>query len=163
MTMADKHSLFAQRISIEQVELGDQLAPRFDAAGLLPAIVVDAANGQILMLGQMNADALERTITTREAHFWSRSRQAIWRKGEHSGFTQTVERLLIDDDQDAVILLVQVHGPGSCHVGFRSCFYREIDLNSPTPSQPIALRRIETAPAFDATSVYANLPNPTKL
>jgi phosphoribosyl-AMP cyclohydrolase len=156
-------SLFAERHSIEQVELGDCLAPRFDAAGLLPAVVVDAGNDQILMLGQMNAEALEKTILTREAHFWSRSRQALWRKGEHSGFTQRVERLLIDDDQDAVILLVRVNGPGSCHVGFKSCFYREVDLESCDASSPAQLTRIETGTAFDADSVYAGLPNPTKL
>jgi len=156
-------SLFAGRRSVEQVELGDDLAPRFDAAGLLPAIVVDAESGQILMLGQMNAEALERTILTREAHFWSRSRQALWRKGEHSGFTQTVERMLVDDDQDAVILFVRVEGPGSCHVGFRSCFYREVDLAERHPSGIAALVPIEAAPVFDADAVYAGLPNPTQL
>jgi phosphoribosyl-AMP cyclohydrolase len=155
--------LFAARRSIEQVELGNELAPRFDAAGLLPAIVVDAGRGHILMLGQMNAEALERTIATRDAHFWSRSRQALWRKGEHSGFTQTVERLLVDDDQDAVILFVRVEGPGSCHVGFRSCFYREVDLvNRHTPGAA-RLRHIEAEPAFDADTVYAGVPNPTTL
>jgi len=153
--------LFAERTSVEQVELGNELAPRFDAAGLLPAIAVDAASSQILMLGQMNPDALERTIVTRQAHFWSRSRQALWRKGEHSGFTQTVERMLVDDDQDAVILLVRVEGTGSCHVGFRSCFYREVDLDS--HMRPSRLLRTETEPAFDAAAVYAGLPNPTKL
>lgn len=155
--------LFTKRRSIEQVELGDDLAPRFDATDLLPAIVVDAANGQILMLGYMNADAFARTIETREAHFWSRSRQTLWRKGEHSGFTQTVERVLVDDDQDAVILCVRVDGPGSCHVGFRSCFYREVDLSDRLPSGAARLRRIETAAAFDADAVYAGLPNPTTL
>ncbi|QHD70529.1 phosphoribosyl-AMP cyclohydrolase [Sphingobium yanoikuyae] len=143
--------------------MGDDLAPRFDATGLLPAIVVDAATGQILMLGQMNAEALEKTIVTRQAHFWSRSRQALWRKGEHSGFTQTVERLLVDDDQDAVILFVRVSGPGSCHVGFKSCFYREVDLDSRDASGLARLTRIEAETAFDADAVYAGLPNPTKL
>jgi len=161
--MTTASSLFAQRLSVEQVELGDTLAPRFDATGLLPAIVVDVSNGHVLMLGQMNAEALERTIATRHAHFWSRSRQTLWRKGEHSGFTQTVERMLVDDDQDAVILFVRVDGPGSCHVGFRSCFYREIDLEIADRSQPARLRQLETAPAFDAKAVYAGLPNPTKL
>lgn len=155
--------LFAERLSVEQVELGGELAPRFDAAGLLPAIVVDAASGQILMLGQMNAEALRRTIVTRQAHFWSRSRQALWRKGEHSGFVQIVERLLVDDDQDAIILFVQVEGPGSCHVGFRSCFYREADLDGAEHSRPVRLRPLEAVPAFDAGAVYAGLPNPTKL
>lgn len=156
-------SLFAERRSVEQVELGDRLAPRFDAAGLLPAIVVDMVTGQILMLGQMNADALERTIATRQAHFWSRSRQALWRKGEHSGFTQTVERMLVDDDQDAVILFVRVDGPGSCHVGFRTCFYREVDLGARNASGAAKLTHVETEPAFDAGAVYAGLPNPTQL
>lgn len=161
--MTAASSMFAERLSIEQVEVGDDLAPRFDAEGLLPAIIVDAENGQILMLGQMSAEALQLTIATRQAHFWSRSRQRIWRKGEHSGFTQTVERVGVDDDQDAVILSVRVDGPGSCHVGFRSCFYREIDLESADRSQAVRLRRIEAAPAFDAEAVYAGLPNPTKL
>ena len=156
-------SLFAERLSIQQVEMGSELAPRFDAAGLLPAIVVDAATDQILMLGQMNAEALERTIVTRQAHFWSRSRQALWRKGEHSGFTQTVERMLIDDDQDAVILFVRVDGPGSCHVGFKSCFYREVDLQARNEPGAARLTHIETEAAFDAEAVYAGLPNPTKL
>lgn len=161
--MTVSSSLFARRQSIEQVELGDGLAPRFDVDGLLSAIVADSQDGRILMLGQMNAEALERTIVTREAHFWSRSRQALWRKGEHSSFTQKVDRILVDDDQDAVILLVRVEGPGSCHVGFRSCFYREIELGDERPSSPARLRPIETQPVFDAAAVYAGLPNPTKL
>jgi phosphoribosyl-AMP cyclohydrolase len=155
--------LFAERLSVEHVELGDCLAPKFDAAGLLPAIVVDAENGGILMLGQMNAEALEKTITTRLAHFWSRSRQVLWRKGEHSGFTQTVEQMLVDDDQDALILSVRLNGPGSCHVGYQSCFYREVELGMADGTNPARLSRTEAEPAFDAGAVYAGLPNPTKL
>ncbi len=94
-------SLFAERASVEQVELGQELAPRFNSEGLIPAIVADAQSNHILMLGYMNAEALERTISTREARFWSRSRAALWRKGEHSGFAQQVERIVVDDDQDA--------------------------------------------------------------
>lgn len=153
---------FAQRESVEQVELGLPLAPKFDADGLLPAIVIDAANQQVLMLGYMNADALEKTLSTRFAHFWSRSRQSLWRKGEHSGFTQRVERMLIDDDQDAVILYVAIDGPGSCHVGYTSCFYRSVDFDS-SDTQPVSLRMIEDAPAFDAAMVYDGLANPTQL
>src|SRR3546814_459071 len=156
-------ALFTERKSVEQVELGEDLAPRFDDAGLLPAIVVDAANAQILMLGHMNAEALTQTLLTRQAHFWSRSRQMLWRKGEHSGFAQTVERLLVDDDQDAVILFVRVEGPGSCHVGLRSCFYREAELEAADPSRPVKLLRIEAEPAFDSAAVYAGVPNPTTL
>ncbi|WP_432815257.1 phosphoribosyl-AMP cyclohydrolase [Sphingorhabdus sp.] len=153
---------FAQRDSVEQVELGLALAPKFDADGLLPAIVIDAANQQVLMLGYMNADALEKTISTRLAHFWSRSRQSLWRKGEHSGFAQRVDRMLIDDDQDAVILYVAVDGPGSCHVGFTSCFYRAVDLAG-GETRSVALAMIEDAPAFDAAAVYDGLANPTRL
>ena len=115
------------------------------------------------MLGYMNAEALELTLTTKQAHFWSRSRRALWRKGEHSGFTQSVERVLIDDDQDAAILYVSFAGPGSCHVGFKSCFYREIDLGAVSTNEPGKLLAIESHRAFDADSVYCGLPNPTKL
>lgn len=155
--------LFATRESIEQVELGEAFAPRFDPAGLMPAIVTNVENGQVLMLGYMSAEAVEQTLKTRQAHFWSRSRQALWRKGEHSGFTQTVERMLVDDDQDALILVVRLDGPGSCHVGFQSCFYREIDFASLTDKAPVRLIRNEHERAFDADAVYAGLPNPTSL
>ena len=155
--------LFASRRSVEQVELGNELAPRFDAEGFLPALLIDTADKSVLMLGYMNAEALELTLTTKQAHFWSRSRRALWRKGEHSGFTQSVERVLIDDDQDAVILYVSIAGPGSCHVGFKSCFYREVDLGSVSTNEPGELLPIESHRAFDADSVYCGLPNPTKL
>lgn len=156
-------SRFAPRTSVEQIELGDRLAPRFDGDGLLPAIVLDAASGQVLMLGYMNGEALERTIATREAHFWSRSRAALWRKGEHSGFTQGVERILVDDDQDAILLHVRVAGPGSCHVGYRSCFYREVVPGAGDAGGPVALRPVEAGRAFDAEAVYAGLANPTRI
>ena len=154
---------FASRRSVEQVELGNELAPRFDDENLLPAIVINTADNSVLMLGYMNAEALELTLTTKQAHFWSRSREALWRKGEHSGFNQSVDRVLIDDDQDAVILYVTIAGPGSCHVGFKSCFYREIDLGAVSTNEPGKLVAIESHRAFDADSVYCGLPNPTKL
>ena len=154
---------FASRRSVEQVELGNELAPRFDDENLLPAIVINTADNSVLMLGYMNAEALELTLTTKQAHFWSRSHEALWRKGEHSGFNQSVDRVLIDDDQDAVILYVTIAGPGSCHVGFKSCFYREIDLGAVSTNEPGKLLAIESHRAFDADSVYCGLPNPTKL
>ncbi|MEL7111259.1 MAG: phosphoribosyl-AMP cyclohydrolase [Pseudomonadota bacterium] len=161
--MTQTTTLFAPRTSVEQVELGDELAPRFDADGLLPAIVINTQDQSVLMLGYMNQEALELTLRTKQAHFWSRSREALWRKGEHSGFTQTVERILMDDDQDALILYVRVDGPGSCHVGFKSCFYREVDLDAVESANTVKLKAIETERAFDADAVYAGLPNPTKL
>lgn len=154
---------FAERLSVAQVELGLDFAPKFDADGLIPAIVIDDGSRAILMLGYMNAEAIERTIVTGDAHFWSRSRRAIWHKGEHSGFTQKVSRILIDDDQDALIIEVVLDGPGSCHVGYSSCFYRAIDLATAGQVAPPRLVMIEDALTFDAQSVYSGLPNPTKL
>ena len=123
--------------------------------------MINTADKSVLMLGYMNAEALELTLTTKQAHLWSCSGN-IW-KGGHSGFTQSVERVLIDDDQDAIILYVAIAGPGSCHVGFKSCFYREIDLGAVSINEPGKLLAIESQRAFDADSVYCGLPNPTKL
>ncbi len=156
--------MFAPRESVAQVEHGLALAPRFDPQGLIPAITVDSATGAVLMLGYMNAEALRLTIATREAHYWSRSRQALWRKGEHSGFCQRVDAILVDDDQDALVLKVRLDGPGSCHVGYRSCFYRAVDLDAADAgSGPVRLCQLEAQPAFDAAAVYAGLPNPTRV
>ena len=120
---------FAARTSVEQVEEGAELAPKFDADGLIPAVTTDAATGELLMVGYMNAEALRKTIETGEAHYWSRSRQMLWHKGATSGLVQKVVELMIDDDQDCVWLKVGVAGSGaSCHVGYRTCFYRRIPL-----------------------------------
>jgi phosphoribosyl-AMP cyclohydrolase len=116
-----------------------QLAPKFDRDGLLTAVAVDAATGAVLMVAHMNAEALARTLETGEAHYWSRSRGALWRKGATSGQTQTVEELLIDCDQDALVLKVRVGGDGgACHTGRRSCFYRRIPLGA-APAESIRL------------------------
>ncbi len=119
---------FAARTSVEQVEEGAELAPKFDADGLIPAVTTDATSGELLMVGYMNAEALRRTIETGEAHYWSRSRQVLWHKGATSGLVQKVTELMIDDDQDCVWLKVAVAGGASCHVGYRTCFYRRIPL-----------------------------------
>ncbi len=104
------------------------LAPRFNPDGLIAAVATDAASGEVLMLAWMNAEALRRTVETREAHYFSRSRQALWKKGETSGQIQTVREIRIDCDQDAVWLKVTVGGDGgACHVGFHSCFYRVVE------------------------------------
>ena len=155
-------SVFAERISVEQVELGDALAPRFDAQGLIPCVVIETGTREVLMLGYMNAEAIGLTLDTGEAHFWSRSRQALWRKGEHSGFVQHVEQLRVDDDQDALLLEVRLRGPGSCHVGFRTCFYRHV-LTPERPDAPPRLAFVEAEAAFDAALVYAGLDNPTQI
>ena len=110
----------------------DELRPQFDSAGLITAIAQDADSGEILMLAHMNAEALARTLATREVHYWSRSRQSLWHKGESSGQIQHLVRARLDCDQDAILLQVRVGGDqGACHVGYRSCFYREIVAKSP--------------------------------
>lgn len=103
----------------------DIFAPKFNADGLIPAVATDAGDGRLLMLAYMNAEALARTIETGEAWYWSRSRGALWRKGETSGHTQKVVALRADCDQDAIELVVEQAGP-ACHTRRRSCFYREI-------------------------------------
>ena len=122
--MDGKKAIFGTRESVEQVEEGDTFSPKFDESELIPAITTDAETGDVLMLGYMNKEALHLTIKTGEAHYWSRSRKTIWRKGETSGLVQRIIELRIDDDQDALWLRVKVEGIGaSCHVGYRSCFY----------------------------------------
>jgi phosphoribosyl-AMP cyclohydrolase len=119
---------FPQVSSSLELERGETLAPRFDAAGLIAAVAVDADRGEVLMLAWMNAEALALTIETGQAHYYSRSRQALWKKGETSGQVQTVVEIRIDCDQDAVLLKVRPQGDGgACHVGFRSCFYRVVE------------------------------------
>ena len=153
--------LFARRVSIEQVEEGTELAPKFDADGLLPAVTTDATTGELLMHGYMNAEALEKTIRTGEAHYYSRSRAALWHKGATSGLVQKVRELMIDDDQDCVWLKVDVAGGASCHVGYRSCFYRRVPLGVTAAGG--ALEFTESEKVFDPLTVYGDAPNPTRL
>ena len=104
----------------------DRFLPRFDAAGLVTAILTDADSGVLLMVAHMNAEAIERTRMTGQAHFWSRSRGALWRKGETSGNGLTLVEMRVDCDQDALLLRVKPAGP-ACHTGRRSCFYRRVE------------------------------------
>jgi len=154
---------FAKRISVEQVEEGRVLAPKFDADGLVAAVTTDAKSGDVLMLGYMNSEALAKTIETGKAHYWSRSRKVLWHKGATSGLVQKVIELRIDDDQDAVWLKVDVAGSGaSCHVGYMSCFYRSIPTGSkPTPELELEFK--EKSKTFDPDEVYGNAANPTQL
>lgn len=153
---------FAARVSVEQVEEGRELAPKFDADGLIPAVTTDADSGEVLMLGYMNAEALQQTIATGEAHYWSRSRQCLWRKGATSGFVQRVVELRIDDDQDALWLRVRIEGGASCHVGYRSCFYRAVPVGEQAGDRS-ELQFVEDSKVFDPTLVYGDAPNPTRL
>ena len=164
----NNHIIFAERTSIEQVEEGDELAPKFDEKGCIPCITIHAETREVLMFAFMNAEALKLTISSELAHYWSRSRQQLWKKGETTGMFQNVQRILIDDDQDCVIIEVTLTPPSiggneaSCHVGYRSCFYREIPLKAEEGDQP-KLQFIEDDKSFDPTSVYEGTPNPTQL
>jgi phosphoribosyl-AMP cyclohydrolase len=131
------------------IEEGTKLTPRYDANGLVTAVVTDAASGELLMVAHMNAEALARTIATGEAWYFSRSRQALWKKGETSGHTQRVVELRVDCDQDAVWLRVEQQG-GACHTGRRSCFYRSVPLGQ---SGAVKLEFAE-ARVFDPATVY---------
>ena len=126
---------FERRGTTQEIEHGSLFQPKFDADGLIPAIVSDAATGTVLMFAWMDAQALARTIETRVGHFWSRSRGKLWKKGEESGNLLDVAELLTDCDQDVVLLRVHVRGDGvACHTGARSCFYRAVELgHAPTP------------------------------
>ncbi len=159
-----RDAAFAARESIEQVEEGVELAPKFDRDGLIPVVTTDYDSGEVLMHGYMNGEALKRTMETGEAHYFSRSRKALWHKGATSGFVQRVKAMLIDDDQDAVWLRVKVTGGASCHVGYRSCFYREVPTGSnAAKAAPVRLEFTETERVFDPKEVYGDAPNPTQL
>ena len=154
---------FAERATVEQVEEGLELAPKFDDRGLIPAVTTDFESGELLMHGFMNEEALRRTIESGEAHYYSRSREAIWHKGATSGLVQNIVEMRIDDDQDCVWLRVRVGGNGaSCHVGYRSCFYRSLPTGD-LPNAPVTLTFEETEKVFDPLAVYGDAPNPTKL
>ena len=123
-------STFNPRGSTTEIEHGAAFMPKFDSDGLIPAIVTDRGSGQVLMFAFMNQQALAATIETGVAHFWSRSRNKLWRKGEESGNTLKVAEMRTDCDQDVVWLRVEVQGDGvACHTGAASCFYRSISLH----------------------------------
>lgn len=158
-------NIFAKRISIEQVEEGQELAPKFDANGLIPVITTDYESGEVLMHGYMNAEALQKSIEIAQAVYYSRSRKTLWHKGSSSGFYQNIVEMLIDDDQDCLWLKVKLEGiKASCHVGYRSCFYRSIPtkINLQDGSKP-KLQFTENQKTFDPQEVYGDAPNPTQL
>jgi phosphoribosyl-AMP cyclohydrolase len=114
--------------SKNDIEEGEVFTPKFDGSGLLTTVVTDAADGQLLMVAHMNEEALRLTLETGVAHYWSRSRKSLWKKGETSGNTQQVKEILTDCDQDAIWLKVDVSGDNvTCHTGRRSCFYRHVE------------------------------------
>ena len=154
---------FSQRLSIEQVEEGTDLAPKFQPDGLIPVVTTDYASGELLMHGYMNEEALKKTIVLGEAVYYSRSRKALWHKGATSGLVQKVREMRIDDDQDCVWLRVDVRGGASCHVGYRSCFYRKVPVAEAVSASSPKLEFTETEKVFDPKAVYGDAPNPTIL
>lgn len=162
--MSSRETLqFAPRQNVELVEEGLDLAPKFDGDGLIPVVASDASSGEILMHGYMNKEALRLTIETGEAYYYSRSRQKLWHKGATSGLIQSVVEMRIDDDQDSVWIQVNVQGGASCHVGYRSCFYRSIPIGPVKNNKPPTLKLEETHKVFDPKAIYGHEPNPTKL
>lgn len=158
---------FQARKTVVQVEEGNDLAPKFDERGLITVVTTDYSSGELLMQGYMNAEALGLTIKTGEAHYWSRSREVLWHKGATSGFVQNVRELLVDDDQDCIWLRVDVAGGASCHVGYRSCFYRKVPVGEAFSASEsdghIDLEWTDREKVFDPQDIYGDAPNPTKL
>lgn len=135
-------------------EEGNIFAPAFDAHGLLPVIVTSAKTGEVLMFAFMNAEALTRSIETGEAHYWSRSRNSLWRKGETSGNTQRIVEIRTDCDQDVLWLKVEMQGDGACcHTGRASCFYRTVPFGA-AAGQKMVLRDAQRR--FDPKAVYGH-------
>ena len=152
---------FEERKTIEQVEESTELAPKFDQDGLIPVVTTDFSSGEVLMQGYMNDEAFKQTISLGEAVYYSRSRKTLWHKGKTSGLFQKIKEIRIDDDQDCVWLRVDVQGGASCHVGYRSCFYRSVPFKG--DGSKIILKFEEKEKVFDPKKVYGDTPNPTKL
>ena len=155
--------MFKKRDNIKEVEEGKYLEPKFDKNGLIPVITTDFKNGDILMHGYMNNEALKKTIENKEVYYWSRSRNKIWHKGQVSGFVQKVKEIRIDDDQDSIWLLVDIGNGASCHVGYRSCFYRSIPLGKIKNEKELEIKFEEKKKIFDPEKIYKGQPNPTKI
>lgn len=141
---------FGSREDRKALENGLTFSPKFDENGLIVAIAQDAETNEVLMVAYMNEESLRQTLRIGEAVYFSRSRQQLWHKGATSGHTQIVEKILTDCDQDALVLKVRQQGPGCCHAGYRSCFYRNIQ----EPGQPVSLGREIDEQSYDPEKVY---------
>ena len=155
--------MFKKRENVTDIEEGKYLSPKFNETGIIPVITMDVKTKEILMHGYMNDEALKKTIETKEVHYWSRSKNKIWHKGEISGFRQKVIKMRIDDDQDAIWVTVDIGDGSSCHVGYRSCFYRDIPLGKINDSQKIEMNFKEKKKFFDPKKIYKDEPNPTEI
>ena len=155
--------MFKKRENVADIEEGNLLSPKFDKDGLIPVTTTDVKTKEVLMQGFMDSSALKKTIETKEAHYWSRSRNEVWHKGNTSGFIQKVIEIRIDDDQDSIWMSVDIGNGSSCHVGYKSCFYRSIPLGKIENSQKIEMKFEEDKKRFDPKVVYKGKPNPTKI
>ena len=155
--------MFKKRENVTEIEEGNLLSPKFDNDGLIPVVATCVNTKEILMHGYMNVEALKLTIETKEAHYWSRSRKEIWHKGKTSGFVQKVKEIRIDDDQDSIWLSVDIGDGASCHVGYKSCFYRSIPLGKIKDDEKVEMKFEEKNKVFDPKKIYKDEPNPTKL
>ena len=155
--------MFKKRENVAEIEEGKLLSPKFDNAGLIPVVTTCANTKEILMHGFMNVEALKLTMETKEAHYWSRSRNQIWHKGKTSGFVQKIKEIRIDDDQDSIWLTVDIGEGSSCHVGYRSCFYRSIPLGKIQDPKKVEMELKDKKKKFDPDVVYKGKPNPTKI
>ena len=151
--------MIIKRKSIKQVEESTDFAPKFDKSGLISVITTHYKTGNVLMLGYMNRLALKKTVETGEAYYWSRSKKTLWHKGATSGYFQKIKEIRIDDDQDAIWLKVDTKA--SCHVGYKSCFYRSIPFKKELKRIKMIFR--EKRKVFDPKKIYKNLTNTTKL
>ena len=148
--MTSNHSSLS-RSSADEIEEGRAFAPKFDSDGLLTCVVTDAGSGDVLMVAHMNAEALQRSIATGQAWYYSRSRGALWRKGEVSGHVQRIVEIRVDCDQDALWIRVEQQGPGACHTGRRSCFYRSVPLGT---AGAVVLEFRDPGRSFDPAAIY---------
>ncbi len=149
-----KPAPFTAPTTTEEVELGTLLQPKFGPDGLIPCITVDQATNEVLMFAFMNAESLAHTIRTGRATFWSRSRNKLWIKGEQSGNALKVVDLFVDCDQDVLLLKVENAGPGACHNGYRSCFYRKLAAGADLDGGAAPKLEFTAARAFDPAGVY---------
>ena len=155
--------MFKKRENVTAIEEGKLFSPKFDEDGLIPVITTDYKTGEVLMHGYMNAEALKKTIESKEAYYWSRSRKSVWHKGEVSGFVQKVIEIRIDDDQDSIWMSVDIGDGASCHVGYKSCFYRSVPLGKVKNFEKVEMKFKEKKKRFDPNIVYKNKTNPTKI
>ena len=153
--------MFKKRENVADIEEGKLLSHKFDKDGLIPVITTDCKTGEVLMHGYMNSEALKKTIETKEAYYWSRSRKEVWHKGETSGFVQKVVEIRIDDDQDSIWMSVDIGDGASCHVGYISCFYRSVPLGKIQDTGNVEMKFKDNKKKFDPNVVFKNKPNPT--